>query len=153
MVLYFSVYVHYNKSDNLIFFAVFQDPPTVSIPLSEYTAPVGDKVTINCEVSANPPATRVYWKRNDGRIVTSSERYSQISPSSPSLTITDLQTVDIGGYQCFAENQFGVSSDTTALKVTRMLCFFTINDIATIHTSTMIEIKTPEQSSLKNHSS
>jgi hypothetical protein len=78
---------------------------------------------LECEVyEANPAATVVYWRRRVrgemSDVDTTSPRYLQTSPSTPSLTIIDLKTSDTGKYQCFADNEVGTgSSGETSLKV------------------------------------
>ncbi|CAG2240336.1 COL6A [Mytilus edulis] len=96
--------------------------PVVSIPKREYTGDMSTQVTLECVVVANPPETTVYWRREDrGEMVdvdTRSSRYSRASPSSPSLTITNLDTSDTGMYQCFADNPVGTGqSQQTSLRV------------------------------------
>ncbi|CAG2185535.1 COL6A [Mytilus edulis] len=96
--------------------------PTVTVPKREYTGDLGTDVTLECDVVANPPETTVYWRREDrGEMVdvdTRSSRYSRASPSSPSLTIRNLDTSDTGMYQCFADNPVGTGqSQQTSLRV------------------------------------
>ena len=96
--------------------------PTVTVPKREYTGDMGTEVTLECDVVANPPETTVYWRREErGEMVdvdTRSARYSRASPSSPSLTIRNLDTSDTGMYQCFADNPVGTGqSQQTSLRV------------------------------------
>ena len=97
-------------------------PPTVAIRKNEYLGEVGLEITLECDVLSDPLETAVYWRRDVrgemSDVDTSLPRYSRTSPSSPFLTIMNLETSDSGKYQCFADNEVGTgSSQETSLKV------------------------------------
>ena len=105
------------------YFIVFLDPPTVTVPEREYVVEVGNEITLECGVEANPPASTAYWRKLvNGEWIdvdTSVSRYSPVSLFSPSLTITNVDTSDEGMYQCFADNEVGTgASQQTSLRVT-----------------------------------
>jgi hypothetical protein len=98
------------------------DLPTVTIGNVEYRGSVGREITLECDVVSDPPETTVYWRRivqgELSDIDTSLSKYTRTSPSSPSLTIIDLESSDAGTYQCFADNEVGSgSSEDTSLRI------------------------------------
>ena len=101
---------------------IFVDPPTVTIRKNEYMGLEGHEITLECDVVSDPPETAVYWRKIVRGVMsdvdTTLPKYSRTSPSSPSLTIIDLESSDAGTYQCFAENEVGSgSSEETTLKI------------------------------------
>ena len=85
--------------------------PSVSLTRTFFTGEYGDTITLGCTVSANPSATSVYWQKVTGSITftvdMSSARYTGSSVSTPSLTITNLNSNDAGNYICLAANSVG----------------------------------------------
>ena len=112
--------LNYDITCAIYFFLVV--PPTVAIRKNEYLGEVGLEITLDCDVLSDPPETAVYWRRDVrgemSDVDTSLPRYSRTSPSSPFLTIMNLDTSDSGKYQCFADNEVGTgSSQEASLKV------------------------------------
>ena len=74
-------------------------------------------------MTANPPASTVYWKRlQNGQMtdltLSNNIKYSGSTVGTPSLTVSGLDLSDEGFYQCFAENSVGAgSSQQTFLDV------------------------------------
>lgn len=71
----------------------------------------GQKVTIECNVTADPPVTFVFWRRNTNNIVSTLNEgtvgTNGISITMPSLVITYPTTEDSGSYTCYASNRVG----------------------------------------------
>ena len=120
-------FIFYSKLQTKIalksYLIVFLDPPTVTVPEREYVVEVGNEITLECGVEANPPASTAYWRKLvNGEWIdvdTSVSRYSPVSLFSPSLTITNVDTSEEGTYQCFADNEVGTgASQQTSLRVT-----------------------------------
>ncbi|XP_052103257.1 hemicentin-1-like [Mytilus californianus] len=98
--------------------------PTVTVTLSNYNTNIGGTVILGCTVDATPAATNVYWQRiinNQQQSIdttSSNSRYSGSTVSSPSLVITNAQSLDEGNYICYATNSIGTSnSQQTYLNV------------------------------------
>lgn len=95
---------------------------TVSQP--NYNVVIGNTVTLECTVSANPFQTSVSWQKiqngvtsnvNTGLVV----KYSGSTVNNPSLTITNTDTTDSANYVCTATNSVGTgTSSQTSLSVT-----------------------------------
>ncbi|XP_071166173.1 basement membrane-specific heparan sulfate proteoglycan core protein-like isoform X2 [Mytilus edulis] len=85
--------------------------PNVSFTQTSFTGNYGDTITLGCTVSANPGVTSVYWQKVSGSITStvdmSNSRYTGSSVSTPSLTITNLNSNDDGNYICLAANSIG----------------------------------------------
>jgi len=84
-------------------------PPTVTVPTREYLLTPGIAMTLACDVQANPAATAIFWKKN-GVTISAGSKYSELTPSSPSLTISNADESDLGIYECCATNTFNTSS-------------------------------------------
>ncbi|XP_062603011.1 hemicentin-1-like isoform X19 [Saccostrea cucullata] len=79
---------------------------------------VGNQATITCSVSGYPLSTSIAWHKiaNGVRteIDTSQTRFSGGTISTPSLTISPVESSDEGDYQCTATNILGTSPSGTA---------------------------------------
>jgi hypothetical protein len=120
---FYILFKNAGKNCIRILFYCFLDPPTVTVPEREYVVEVGNEITLECGVEANPPESTAYWRKLvNGEWIdvdTSVSRYSPVSPFSPSLTITNVDTSDEGMYKCFADNEVGTgASQQTSLRVT-----------------------------------
>ena len=75
-----------------------------------------------CTVTSDLTITSVEWERNvDGiktTIVTNTKKYSGSSTTTPSLTIFNAESSDVGTYTCVAFNRDGTGQSTTTLRVT-----------------------------------
>jgi hypothetical protein len=85
----------------------------------------GNTVTLVCTVSSNLPVTSVQWQRNIGGSITTinsntnTNKYSGSTTTTPSLTIFNAASSDVGTYTCFTSNSVGTGqSTTTTLGVT-----------------------------------
>ena len=94
----------------------------VNVLSTSYTVNIGNSITLQCTVSANPTETSVTWERYDNNVATnidlSNSRYSGSSVGSPSLVINDAAISDEGFYLCKASNSVGTGqSQQTFLDV------------------------------------
>lgn len=90
---------------------------------NQYTVLLGNTVTLECTVTANPAHTSVQWTRVlNGQVQNidlTNSKYSGSSVGTPSLTISGAQNTDEGYYTCTATNIAGTgSSQQTYLDVT-----------------------------------
>ena len=97
--------------------------PTVQVEQSSYSVTTGNTVILVCTVTSDLTITSVEWERNvDGiktTIVTNTKKYSGSSTTTPSLTIFNAESSDVGTYTCVASNRDGTGqSTTTTLRVT-----------------------------------
>ncbi|XP_021345496.1 hemicentin-1-like, partial [Mizuhopecten yessoensis] len=104
--------------------------PVVTVAQSSYTITTGGTITLVCTVSANPSASSVSWRRLVGGVSTaisvSGTKYSGVSLSNPSLTISNSQNSDEGFYICQATNIVGTGESTTYLTVSGNIPVVTI---------------------------
>ncbi|CAH8592122.1 unnamed protein product [Schistosoma turkestanicum] len=100
---------------------VHQDP---SATISQ----VGDSTHLQCEVSAEPPAT-VFWIKDQFELIdTNLPRFRTVG--SGSLVIETLLETDSGAYECMARNEIGtVLSNSGHLHVRRIQFPPTINEM------------------------
>ena len=99
--------------------------PTVQEQQPSYSVTTGNSVTLICTVSSSLPITSVQWQRNIGGSITTinsntnTPKYSGSTTTTPSLTIFNAVSSDVGTYTCFASNSVGTGqSTTTTLSVT-----------------------------------
>ena len=72
-------------------------------------------MTLGCSVQANPMHTTVVWRKVVNGVATdlpASSRYSVSTVSNPSLSITSVQSGDIGNYVCYATNSVVTGQNT-----------------------------------------
>ncbi|XP_060068235.1 hemicentin-1-like [Ylistrum balloti] len=105
--------------------------PVVTVAQTSYTVTTGGTITLVCTVSATPAATTVSWRRLIGGVSTAinvgGNKYSGVSLSDPSLTISNSQSSDEGFYICQATNVVGTGeSSTTYLTVSGSIPVVTI---------------------------
>ncbi|XP_052079356.1 hemicentin-2-like isoform X1 [Mytilus californianus] len=88
--------------------------PNVSIRNAMYITVYGQMVTLDCSITADPPATMVYWIKNkNGLNFTLSVGSIGVLGSTvetPSLTINNPAKSDAGVYWCIAINAIGHGS-------------------------------------------
>lgn len=77
-------------------------------------ATIGDNVTLNCSITAQPPLTEVNWMRNNvglefSYVFTTHNRYGGSTIENPSLTIYSVNMDDQDYYACAPANAVGVS--------------------------------------------
>ena len=95
---------------------------TVTNP--SYSVNIGNTVTLDCTVTANPTENNVYWQKivngvtstiNSG---TNTNKYGGSTVQSPSLQIFNTDQSDEATYVCFATNSIGTGqSQQTTLNV------------------------------------
>ncbi|CAC5377793.1 unnamed protein product [Mytilus coruscus] len=121
-------------NSNTITLTVLGSIPVVTVSQSTYSGTTGQSVTLQCSVSS-PDSTlqSVSWIFNNGastNIITqfsNTAKYSGITTTTPSLTILNLASTDVGTYTCSATNTIGTgSSSATSLSVTGNLLTVTI---------------------------
>ena len=100
-------------------FSFVLDPPTVTVQQSSYSVTTGNSVTLVCSVSSSLSITSVQWQRNVGGSITTinsntnTTKYSGSNTTTPSLTIFNVASSDVGTYTCFASNSVGTGQSTT----------------------------------------
>ena len=92
------------------------DAPQVNILSPSYTVNVGSSVTLQCEVSANPVQTSVYWRKIVNGVSTdiniNNNKYGGSTVTSPSLIISNAEISDEGFYVCYATNSVGTGQSS-----------------------------------------
>ena len=93
--------------------------PTVQVQQPSYSVTTDNSVTLICTVSSSLPITSVHWQRNIGGSITTinsntnTNKYSGSTTTTPSLTIFNAASSDVGTYTCFASNSVGTGQSTT----------------------------------------
>ena len=96
-------------------FFILSDLPIVTVTPDQQSIIVGKPVTLGCSVQANPMHTTVVWRKVVNGVATdlpASSRYSGSTVSNPSLSITSVQSGDIGNYVCYATNSVVTGQNT-----------------------------------------
>lgn len=98
--------------------------PVVTVTNPSYSINIGNTVTLDCTVTANPTENNVYWQKivngvtstiNSG---TNTNKYAGSTVQSPSLQIFNTDQSDEATYVCFATNSIGTGqSQQTTLNV------------------------------------
>ncbi|KHJ99170.1 immunoglobulin I-set domain protein [Oesophagostomum dentatum] len=101
-------------------FLHIRGPPIITVP-AELTANIGDTVEMPCLVSGRPKPLEVNWKKNGQELDYSSGKMQvhQIPRSygvESRLVIRDLREIDMGVYNCTANNGIGYDAKATTLK-------------------------------------
>ncbi|XP_052061298.1 hemicentin-1-like isoform X3 [Mytilus californianus] len=97
--------------------------PVVNVASNAYSVNIGNSITLQCNVQANPFHTSVKWQRvdNNGNAVDidmTNSRYTGSAVNSPSLVISQTMKSDEGRYVCLATNAVGTGqSQQTFLTV------------------------------------
>lgn len=93
------------------------DEPTITSHPHNDTKTEGNTVTFSCNVTGNPVPT-ISWTR-DGSLINATINSSiRFSADAKKLTITNVNRVDSGEYQCVARNSLGNdTSDVATLDV------------------------------------
>ncbi|VDH97621.1 Hypothetical predicted protein [Mytilus galloprovincialis] len=90
--------------------------PIVTVTTSAYIVDVNSSITLDCQVTANPTHTSVFWQKvtggNTETIYIHGGKYNGSSISNPSLNISDVEFSDAGTYYCYARNSVGTGSST-----------------------------------------
>ena len=108
----------------------------VQILSNYYPVEIGQSVTIQCTVTANPSHQSVQWQKIINGVAnnldTSSNRYTGSTTGTPSLTISNVGNSDEGYYICTATNVVGTGQssqtylDVTGSKLISMLFYYYI---------------------------
>ncbi|VDI54451.1 hemicentin [Mytilus galloprovincialis] len=96
--------------------------PVVTVLSTSYSVNIGNPITLQCTVSANPAATVVMWQRiinnNAVNVDMNSGHFSGSRVDSPSLVVSNAAAADEGYYICMASNSVGTGqSQQTFLDV------------------------------------
>ena len=105
---------------------ILGSPPTATVNVPAYSQTTGNTITLDCVVSSpNSALQSVSWTFNNGastQIITqfsNTAKYSGSTTTTPSLTIFNLASSDVGTYTCTATNTVGTgTSSPTTLSVT-----------------------------------
>ncbi|KAL1394573.1 hypothetical protein pipiens_011860 [Culex pipiens pipiens] len=104
--------------------------PIVRVPARQYTAEIGQNVTLECFVESHPdPVT--YWMRGKGELIlpgsTEVKHFAEHVYKVSMHTQIHLQrNSDFGIYKCVAKNGLGISED--AIKIQKRISKITIQD-------------------------
>lgn len=93
---------------------LFSDVPKCEPEDTCYYAVIGEIIRISCNVTANPPWTKVVWKKLvDKQYITIKTEVNSLHLENTSITSTlsfdDISEQESGEYFCFATNDFGTS--------------------------------------------
>lgn len=87
------------------------DVPMVFVGVRNYSIGYGEEITLLCNISSDPPANNVYWEKvvhGTKHILNNwTVGIQGVSVDTPSLTIMESTTADIGTYRCVAINDIG----------------------------------------------
>ncbi|XP_071149869.1 uncharacterized protein [Mytilus edulis] len=134
-----GTYICYVKNDigtgqsTPIYVTITGDVPTVFVGGKNYTIGYGREIALICNISSDPPANNVYWEKvahGSKHILNNWTIGIQgVSVDTPSLTIMESTTADIGTYRCVAINDIGTGfSEFIKLDVIGELPTVTIAD-------------------------
>lgn len=89
--------------------------PQVAILSNNYRVEVGNTITIQCVITANPSVTSVQWQRlvngqTQNVDVAGNARITGGTVTTPSITINNAQFSDEGNYICTATNAVGTGA-------------------------------------------
>ncbi|EYB87950.1 hypothetical protein Y032_0254g284 [Ancylostoma ceylanicum] len=95
-------------------------PPLITVP-AELSANLGESIEMSCHISGRPKPLEVHWKRNGEELDYASGKMQvhQIPRSygvESRLIIRDLREIDMGVYNCTANNGIGHDARTVTLK-------------------------------------
>ncbi|KAL3272723.1 hypothetical protein HHI36_014185 [Cryptolaemus montrouzieri] len=87
---------------------------------------LGDSVTLECKVDAQPEPKMIFWKNHEhrtpviqgGKYDITTEKYKEEEDKFiMHLTIKNIQTMDVGDYYCHAENAFGSATQPVSVRL------------------------------------
>ena len=97
-----------------LYLPVYVAPPIVEAEPVQCVVQGNDAV-LKCNVTGNPVATSVKWRRNGVTVIRANTKYS--IPERNILHIKNTTTEDVGIYQCFASNAKGTGEVNIKLTV------------------------------------
>ncbi|XP_063411625.1 hemicentin-1-like [Mytilus trossulus] len=97
--------------------------PVARIGAPAYSVIFGSKISIHCEVTAEPEHSLVYWEKKNNNVIATINSLAvgttDMTLNVPSLTIQFPTFSDQGTYTCFSANAIGIGhSSPTILAVT-----------------------------------
>ncbi|CAC5403637.1 HMCN [Mytilus coruscus] len=102
-----------------IYVTITGDVPIVFVGDRNYSIGYGDEITLFCNITSDPPANNVYWEKvvhGTKNILNNwTVGIQGVSVDTPSLTIMESTTADIGTYRCVAINDVGTGYSETIL--------------------------------------
>lgn len=103
-------------------FLYIVERPTVDVgTISE----MGNTVTIHCNASVSqgsPALTDIYWLVNNVNLsLTDNNKYSGGNLNTPSLTINNIASSDIGEYRCVATNLVGSTTSSQFISLGKII--------------------------------
>ncbi|XP_052081164.1 cell adhesion molecule DSCAM-like [Mytilus californianus] len=102
-----------------IYVKITGDVPIVFVGNRNYPIGYGEKITLFCNISSEPPANNVYWEKvvNGTKHILNNWTVGiqGVSVDTPSITIAESTTADIGTYRCVAINDVGTGYGATIL--------------------------------------
>lgn len=94
----------------------FLEPPVFSRKPSPVDTLKGTEVRLECEISGTPPFDITWYK--DKRQIRSSKKYKVTSKNYlANIHILNIETSDIGEYQCKAKNDVGSDACVCTVKL------------------------------------
>ncbi|XP_038053921.1 hemicentin-1-like isoform X1 [Patiria miniata] len=90
--------------------------PSITAPLPNQTAFVGDDVRMSCQASGDP-APQVTWFLQDLSIETLMDERFVVSESGEELSVSNVNLRDSGTYSCVAANVNGIKREKGELRV------------------------------------
>ncbi|KAL6723547.1 hypothetical protein Aduo_018537 [Ancylostoma duodenale] len=108
------------KHASVSHFLHIRGPPLITVP-AELSANLGESIEMSCHISGRPKPLEVHWKRNGEELDYASGKMQvhQIPRSygvESRLIIRDLREIDMGVYNCTANNGIGYDARAVTLK-------------------------------------
>ena len=90
--------------------------PSAKVSPESVSTTVGQKLKLDCEASGDP-APQINWEK-DGSLQIPRAKMSRLSSGGISLVIESVILEDSGVYVCEVQNEVGVASSRSRVKIT-----------------------------------